>query len=119
MKEIKDEILLEKLRQNPNKQRIQNLQQIVDKNTLSLNEFSNLGMFMSRDSYLTNVNKSAKLKDNCTDVVYYLYNFVVQVIDSSLYFIELQDAKESDEMNTIVETSHLRVVEKIMFNELL
>jgi hypothetical protein len=51
--------------------------------------------------------------------VYYLYNFVVQVIDSSLYFIELQDAKESDEMNTIVETSHLRVVEKIMFNELL
>jgi hypothetical protein len=48
MKEIKDEILLEKLRQNPNKQRIQKLQQIVDKNSLSLSEFSNLGMLISQ-----------------------------------------------------------------------
>jgi len=118
MKQIKEEVLLEKMRVNSNASRVQRLQQIVDRNAITQHEFSNLGMFMSRDAYLKNVNKNAVLLNNCTDVVYYLFNFVVQVLDSSTYHFELDDATESDEMNTQLESSNLKTVEKFMYNEL-
>lgn len=109
-------LLIEKMRENPNKNIIQLLQQVLDGRALLFEEFISTGMFAPKDNPL--IQQPNRLKPDCKDIVLYMGGFFIQVINrdnKTYYFYEHFDNQESDEMHTIVYHENLKDVERIMW----
>lgn len=111
-------LLIEKMSKTPNKNIIQMLQQIIDGKLLSFDEFISTGLFMPRNSEL--IKPMQRLKHNCKNVVMYMGGFSIQVLESedngqAIYFWELFDNQESDEMHTQIYSPNLKDIEKAMW----
>lgn len=120
--EILTEFLLkEKLSEDEfkvgSRRNIQIIQQVIDGNELSFEDFVSTGVFVparKNAMYSPNV-----LKPNCTDVVKYVGPFFIQVLDNkgkAEYLYELFDNEESDEIHTIIRSEDLKAVEKSMWS---
>jgi hypothetical protein len=118
MKIIYDEILLQKAKYpKSHKAYIQQLQQIVDKKEIFFKDFQCLGRIVDVNTYLSD-NPNAGLNNKCTDVIYYMKDYVIQILASGKYYIRLYDSRESDEIDTKAESSSLQALEKILFDSL-
>lgn len=111
-------LLIEKMSKTPNKNIVQMLQQIIDGKLLSFDEFISTGLFMPRNSEL--IKPIPRLKHNCKNVVMYMGGFSIQVLESedngqAIYFWELFDNQESDEMHTQIYSPNLKDIEKAMW----
>lgn len=85
-KKIADLILKEKTSQYPNKQRIQLLQNALDKG-LSLQAFSNSGTIITREDFLKQFVIPPMLEPTSIDIIQYLDGSYVQMFDDGLYGI--------------------------------
>lgn len=107
---ISEEILKEKLKDKPDKLYIQTLQKMQDENP-SFELFINTGRIMPKELFL-NYNKKIRLNFDCSDVVRYVGGFYVQILKTGEFLLEINDADQSDEMNTIIKDKSLDVIEE-------
>ena len=118
MKIIYDEILLQKKKYpKSHKPVIQQLQQIVDKKEIFFKDFQSLGRMINVNDYLAD-NQGAKLHKECTDILYYMKDYIIQVLSTGKYYIHVYDSSESDEVDTKTESNSLKTLEKILFDSL-
>ncbi len=111
---IAEEILKEKLKDKPDKLYIQTLQKMQD-GEMSLELFLNTGRITPRELFL-NYNPKSRLKPDCMDVVRYVGGFYIQILKTGEFLLEIIDADQSDEMNTIIKDKSLDVVEEELWH---
>jgi hypothetical protein len=111
---IAEEILKEKLKDKPDKLYIQTLQKMQD-GEMSFELFINTGRITPRELFL-NYNPKSRLKPDCMDVVRYVGGFYIQILKTGEFLLEISDADQSDEMNTIIKDKSLDVVEEELWH---
>tara|TARA_R110000868_G_scaffold27669_1_gene104699 strand:+ start:402 stop:773 length:372 start_codon:yes stop_codon:yes gene_type:complete len=107
---VSEEILKEKLKDKPDKLYIQTLQKIQD-GEMSLDLFINTGRITPRELFV-HYNPKARLRPDCRDVVRYVGGFYIQILSTGEFLLEINDAEQSDEMNSIIKDKSLDVVEE-------
>lgn len=107
---VAEEILKEKMKDKPDKLYIQTLQKIQD-GEMSLDLFINTGRITPRELFV-HYNPKARLRPNCRDVVRYVGGFYIQILSTGEFLLEINDADQSDEMNSIIKDKSLDVVEE-------
>jgi len=108
-KKLSDLILKEKTSQYPNKQRIQLLQNALDRG-LSIDAFRNSGSIMIREDFLKQFVTPPHLEPTSTDIIQYLDGSYVQMFDDGLYGVY-------DTKGFLYMSYKLDDVEKELFNQ--
>jgi hypothetical protein len=111
---IAEEILKEKLKDKPDKLYIQTLQKMQD-GDMSFELFINTGRRTPRELF-AHYNPKARLRPDCKDVVKYVGGFYIQILKTGEFLLEINDADQSDEMNSIIQDKSLDVVEEELWH---
>jgi hypothetical protein len=111
---IAEEILKEKLKDKPDKLYIQTLQKMQD-GDMSFELFINTGRITPRELF-AHYNPKARLRPDCKDVVKYVGGFYIQILKTGEFLLEINDADQSDEMNSIIQDKSLDVVEEELWH---
>jgi hypothetical protein len=111
---IAEEILKEKLKDKPDKLYIQTLQKMQD-GEMSLELFINTGRITPRELFIR-YNPKARLRPDCMDVVRYVGGFYIQILKTGEFLLEINDADQSDEMNSIIKDKSLDMVEEELWH---
>jgi len=111
---VAEEILKEKLKDKPDKLYIQTLQKMQD-GEMSFDLFINTGRITPRELFV-HYNPSARLRPDCRDVVRYVGGFYIQILITGDFLLEINDAEQSDEMNSIIKDKSLELVEEELWD---
>lgn len=95
MTTIKNHLELEKAKSKPSDLRIKELDKILKKGTLTLDQWRMTGRFLPAEEYLGH-NPGAKLKKNCKEVVEYAGNNIIQVLHTGFFVFEDTKSKSLD-----------------------
>jgi hypothetical protein len=111
MKLIQEQIIKEKMSDKPDKHRITKLQSIIDSGKLCFDDFSESGRFVPVEVYKSQT-KKAKLHKECTDVVCYFGDFIIQGLKSGMFLLEHKGASGYE---IKIEHKKLDVVEAVLW----
>jgi hypothetical protein len=111
---IAEEILKEKLKDKPDKLYIQTLQKMQD-GDMGLELFINTGRITPRELFV-HYNPKVRLRPDCKDVVRYVGGFYIQILKTGEFLLEINDADQSDEMNSIIQNKSLDEVEEELWH---
>jgi hypothetical protein len=109
MTTIKNHLELEKKKLKPSISRIKELEGILKKGSLTLNEWRMTGRFIPIEEY-TSINKGVTLINNCREIVEYAGNSIIQVLDTGFFVFEDTKSKILDEVE---DKLWITVVEKL------
>lgn len=104
MKDLRKELLNEKMQVHPNKKAIQFLQRVLDGHPVTKTEFSNTALILTVDEFTFR----DKFKPNCVQVMSYAGGFHIQILDDGYHLYEVFDNEESDEMHTRVKSKEIK-----------
>lgn len=114
MSKLTDTILKEKMKVRPNRNYIQMLQQIAEKDTFTYDDFIRTARIVPRNTFQAEA-ENAKLLDECTDVYCYVGGLFIQGVRGGKFYSEVYQ-NESDEQPCIrIETTNVELLEKILF----
>jgi hypothetical protein len=105
MKDLRKELLNEKMRVHPNKNAIQFLQRVLDGHHVTKMEFINTMIVESIDWDLA---FALQYQSDCVKVLRYAGGFDIQLLVSGDYLYEVFDNQESDEMHTRVKSKEIK-----------
>lgn len=108
-KKLNDLILEEKMSANPNKSRIQFLQNVLDKG-LTIQAFRNTGTIMTKEDFLKHYVTIPPLEQKSRDVMLYFDGSYIQMFDDGLYGIY-------DETGFMMMSYKLNDLEEILFKK--
>jgi hypothetical protein len=111
---ISDEIIKEKLKDKPDKLYIQTLQKMEESNP-SFELFVNTGRITPRELFV-HYHPKVRLMPDCLDVVRYVGGFYIQILKTGEFLLEINDADQSDEMNSIIKDKSLELVEEELWH---
>ena len=109
MTTIKNHLELEKKKLKPNESRIKELNKILNKGTLTIEEWRMTGRFITVEEYAS-INKDVTLISNCREVVEYAGNSIIQVLDTGVFVFEDTNSKTIDKVENFL---WLTVAEKL------
>lgn len=101
MRNIKDELLKEKLKRSPNKRAIQFIQRAMEGYFVNKVDFSNT---MSVET----ITNSQGLREDCQELLHFAGGFTVQGLKNGKYFYDANDAQELDEVSTKYTSDNLK-----------
>lgn len=115
MSKLTETILQEKLKHRPNKNYIQMLQQLSEKDTFTFDDFVSSARIVSRASFVAE-SDNAKLLDECTDIYCYVGGLFIQGLRGGHFYSEVYH--QSDENNPCIklDTTDLQLLEKILYS---
>lgn len=90
---IKKHLELEKAKNNPSLLRIEEINKILNRGTITLEEWRMTGRFITKEEY-KETNPQAKLKRNCKEIVEYVGDIAIQVLSTGDFVFE--DTKDKD-----------------------
>jgi len=97
MKTIKKHLELEQARTKPNQLRIDELNKILKRGTLTLEEWRMTGRFTPAEDYL-NRNVGAKLIKDCKEVIEYVGDNIIEVLHTGYFVFEDTKSKTLDDV---------------------
>lgn len=117
MKElIEREIIIQKMRKTTDVAYIRNLQQMIDKQLYTFDEFVNTGRIMPASHY-SNEFGMTSFSSKCVNVCRYAGGFKAQNLKDGSWMINLNDSVEGDEHNTIHTSDNLKEIERIIWEK--
>lgn len=102
MEPILNQIKSEQLSKNPNVHLIDRLKRVLEKGSLSFQDFCGSGTFIPREIYSRD-NQQVKLQDDCTDVIRYYGNYIIQGTKSNIFVTEINGVKVEGKSLSILE----------------
>jgi hypothetical protein len=105
MKDLRKELLNEKMRVHPNKNAVQFLQRVLDGQPVTKREFVDTMIVESTDRDLA---FALQYRSDCVKVLRYAGGFDVQLLINGDYLYEVFDNQESDEMHTRVKSKEIK-----------
>lgn len=100
----------------PNVHLIERLKKVIEKGSLSFQDFSASGTFIPRESY-QHSNPNAKLNNDCTDVIRYYGNYIIQGTKSGLFITEINGTRvEGKSLDILEDMMWCMEVNKVMNN---
>lgn len=105
MKDLRKELLNEKMQVHPNKKAIQFLQRVLDGHPVTKMEFIDTMVVKSIDWDLA---FALGYRSDCVEVLCYAGGFNIQLLDEGDYLYEVFDNQESDEMHTRVKSKEIK-----------
>lgn len=121
MNKLKDflatEILMQKLRKNPDKHYIMMMQMMSDKEEFTKDNFVNTGRIMEKSYYLHEFVNHSRFNHEVKDIVRYAGGFCVQILPSGKFMFDTNDANEADEESTKYISEKLSDVENKMWEK--
>src|SRR5210317_1278942 len=91
MKElIKKEIMLSKMNNLNNSKYIMRLQQMIDADVLTIEDFSDTGLLYERKDF-ESMFGAIELHDRCTDVMRYVGGSYIQFLDNGRYLLNIEN----------------------------
>jgi len=109
---LSTEILIQKMRPNPDKHFIQSIQMLMDKEHMTKEEFVNTGRFMSKEYYLKEFVNHNYFMSDVKDVMRYAGGYCIQVLPSGDWMFDTNDAHESDEVSTKYISKDVKEIEE-------
>ena len=115
---IEKEIIIQKMRNNTDQFLIQYLQQMIDKQLYSFDDFVNTGRIMPLSLYTREFGMS-NFNADCCNICRYVGGFKAQNLRDGSWMIDMNDGSEDDEQNTIYKSENLKDVEDFIWNNYL
>lgn len=97
MKTIKNHLESERAAVKPNQLRIDELTKILDRGTLTREEWRMTGRFTPTGEYLSR-NADVKLAKNCKEVIEYVGDNIIKVLSTGYFVFEDTKSKNLDEV---------------------
>jgi hypothetical protein len=97
MTTIKNHLELEKKKLKPSQLRIDELNKILKRGTLTLEQWRMTGRFIPAEEYLS-INVGAKLIKNCKEVIEYVGGNIIEVLHTGYFVFEDTKSKNLDEV---------------------
>jgi hypothetical protein len=114
---LSNEILVQKLRKNTDKHYIQSIQKMLDKESMSKDDFINTGRLMPISIYLSEYGNPSSFHKDVKDVMRYAGGFYIQILPTSEWLFDSNDANESDEVSTTFRSMKISDVEDAMWEQ--
>lgn len=108
---LSTEVLVQKLRKNPDKHYIQMIQTLSDKGVMTKDDFINTGRLMEKRYYLSEFVFHSYFSDEVKDVMRYAGGYCVQILPTGEWLFDSNDATEGDEVSTKFKSAKLTDVE--------
>ena len=108
---LSTEVLVQKLRKNPDKHYIQMIQTLSDKGVMTKDDFINTGRLMEKRYYLSEFVFHSYFSDEVKDVMRYAGGYCIQILPTGEWLFDSNDAAESDEVSTKFKSAKLNDVE--------
>jgi uncharacterized protein YkuJ len=102
MKIIKEQLKYEKLKDNPDLELIDKLQNFLDTGSITIEAFQDTGNFICSKSFKTD-RPDVTLRSECVDVITYLGGPFIQSMRSGKYLVEINDTQFDDKDLVTVE----------------
>lgn len=120
MNHISQEILSEKMSNNPDPLYVRILQRLQDKDDITENDFVKTGRIVTIQKFKEKL-KSSTLRTDCTDVMLYIGNFYIQILKDGDFFLEMGDADNPSDMGdmgyTKMQSKDLELIESVLWNK--
>ena len=113
---IEKEIIMQKMRKNTDTYLVQYLQQMIDKQLYSFDDFVNTGRIMPISLYTSEFGAS-NFNPYCCNICRYVGGFKAQNLRDGSWMINLNDGVEEDEHNTTYTSDNLKELEKIIWEK--
>ena len=113
------EILVQKMRSTPDKNYIQMVQQLIEKDDLPFSAFINTGRLMEVAHYQREFVSHPYFKENCTDIMRYIGGYCIQGLKTGEWLFDLNDAEQSDEQSTTFRSHKLSDVEHWIYDNVI
>lgn len=114
MEAIKSHIKSEQDRKSPDSNLIERLNKVLSKGGLSFEEFCASGTFIPSEIFKWD-NPDIELDKDCTDVIRYYGNFIVQGLKSGLFIADINGSYiESKSLSVIEDTMWSIHINKVM-----
>ena len=113
---IEREIIIQKMRKTTDNAYIRNLQQMLDKQLYSFEDFVNTGRIMSVTNYTDEFGMTT-FSAKCKNVCRYAGGFKAQNLSDGSWLINLNDGVEGDEHNTTYTSDNLKELERTIWEK--
>jgi hypothetical protein len=115
MSKITDTILKEKMKVRPNKNYIQMLQQLSEKDTFTFDDFVRSARVVPRASFIAE-SEGAKLLDECSDIYCYVGGLFIQGLRGGYFYSEVYQKQNDCHPCIKIDTTDLSLLEKILYS---